>query len=114
MVRLKQLFHSQAAKAVALVLAAALLLFAVGFVFSDGKKEEGGTELESRLVRILSGVEGIKSAKAMIAEEDGRAVSAVVLFEGTDSAVTRSRVLDITASLLRIERSNVRVYPART
>lgn len=92
---------------------AALLLLLVAWT-AFGKKSGGyePTELEARLSRILSEVEGVKNATAMVAEEDGRAVSAVIVFEGADSILTRSRVLDAASALLRLDKKYVQVYPA--
>lgn len=112
MERLKELFRSRVFRAVLIALAGLLLLVAVWMTFGKDDASYRPTETEARLVRLLTEIEGVKSATAMVAEEDGKAVSAVVVFEGKDGILTRSRILDITATLLRIDKRNVQVYPA--
>lgn len=106
----KKLLRSRTARIFLLCLVALLLLLAVRQVFFP--KEDGQTELEARLCAILADVEGVKGARAMITEENGAPVSAVVVFEGADSILARMRVLDITAAALGIDKRNVQVYPA--
>lgn len=110
--RLKKLFQNRTFKVAAISLAALLLLLAVWLTFGKKSSAYRPTETEARLIAILSEIEGVESATAMVSEEDGRAVSAVVVFEGKDSILTRSRILDITATLLRVDKGNVQVYPA--
>ena len=98
-----------------LCLAALLLLLAVWKVFfgaSSASSSYEPTEREARLCRLLSEVEGIENATAMITEENGVPVSAIVVFEGADSILSRMRVMEITAAALNISKKNVQVYPA--
>lgn len=97
-----------------LCLAAFLLLLAVWKVFFDSSASSSyqPTEQEARLCRLLSELEGIDNATAMITEENGVAVSAIVIFEGADSILARMRVMEITAAALNINKKNVQVYPA--
>lgn len=113
--RIKKLLKSRSARIILLCLAALLLLLAVWKVFFDMGSASSSyqpTEREARLCQLLSGVEGIESATAMITEKDGIPVSAIVIFDGADSILTRIRVIDITAGALGIERKNVQIYPA--
>lgn len=112
--RLKNLLKSKTARVIALCVPALLLLFAVKAVFFSEKSGSSyeATEREARLVGLLSDVEGVKNPTAMITEENGTPVAAVVVFEGADSILVRLRVIDITAAALNLERSKVQVYPA--
>ncbi len=106
--------RNRTVKIVCIGLAALLLLLAVWLVFfrTDGAETHALSEREARLVRILGEVEGVKEVTAMVTEEDGKPVCAVVVFAGADSILTRLRVLDITAAALGIGKANVQVYPA--
>ena len=50
----------------------------------------------------------------MVSEEEGKAVSAVIVFRGADSILTRIRVIDAASGALGIERDKVLVYPAES
>lgn len=112
----KKFLKSKTARICLLCLAALLLLFAVWKVFFHEAKDSASsynpTEREARLCMLLSGVEGVGNATAMITEEDGIPTGAIVIFEGADSILTRIRVLEITAKALNIEKKQVQVYPA--
>ena len=73
----------------------------------------GQTELEAKLCRLLSDVDGVGSVTAMVTESEGTPVGAVIVFDGADNILTRMRVLDITSALLGLEKTKVQVYPAR-
>lgn len=113
-----KLLNSKTAKTVLLAVAAVLLLAAVWLVFFGGGKEKTAesayvpTEREARLCRLLEEVEGVGSVTAMISEEDGVPTSAIVVFGGADSILSRMRVLDITAKALNLKKSCIQVYPA--
>lgn len=111
--KLKELWHNRTVRAVLIALATVVLLLAMWPVFGKKSSSYSPTQTEARLVQLLSEIEGVDGATAMVSEEEGRAVSAVVVFEGKDSILTRSRILDITASLLRIDKKDVQVYPAQ-
>lgn len=109
---------SKPAKTALLLGACLLLLLLVYLVFFSGEKKTGveagytPTEREARLARLLEEVEGVGSVTAMITEQGGEAVGAIVVFCGADSILTRMRVLDITAAALHCSKQNVQVYPA--
>lgn len=115
---IKKLLKNRTARILLLCLTALLLLLAVWKVFfsdagaSSSAATYQSTEREARLCQLLKGVEGIGNATAMITEEDGVPVSAIIVFDGADSILARMRVLDITATALNIEKKYVQVYPA--
>lgn len=104
-------FKSRTAKIVLMALLGAALLFAAWKVFgSSGSAGFEPTKQEARLAGLLEQLEGVTSARAMIAEEGGRAVSAIVLFEGENSLLTRSRILDIASAALGLPKAKVQVF----
>ncbi len=112
--RLKELLKSRAAKICLILLAAILLLLALWRVFAPSQEQSAyrPTEQESRLMTLLEEIEGIDSATAMITQEGGRAVSAVVIFKGKDSIITRDRLINITAAALGISKEKIGIFPA--
>lgn len=111
---IKNFLRNRTVRIILLSLVALALLLAVWKVFfREGPSSSyEPTERELRLCRLLEGVEGIENAMAMITEEEGKPVGAIVIFDGADSILTRMRVLEITAQALNIEKKNVQVYPA--
>ncbi len=114
-----KLLKNRTVRVVLLVVAAVLLLLAVWLVFfpdGGGTTAASGsytpTEREARLSRLLEEVEGVGDVTAMITEEDGVPVGAIVVFGGADSILTRMRVLDITSAALHLNKKYVQVYPA--
>lgn len=112
--RLKAFFGNKTVRAV-LVLLGALLLLIVCYRVFTGAPQTGSyepTAEEARLVSILKKIDGVRDAAVMITEEEGTAVGAVVVFEGEDGFLVRTRVAEIVASALGIRERDVRVYPA--
>lgn len=111
----KKLFANKTARIILICLVALVLLLAVWKVFfpsqSTAASSQGATEQESRLAVILSQIEGVKDVSVMIGEDDGGAVSAIVVFSGADGLLTRMRLVEATAAALNIERACVLVYP---
>ncbi len=114
--RIKKFFADKTTRIILLLAAALVLLFAVYKVFFKPKASENfePTEQEERLSRILSKIDGVKDVSVMIGEEDGVAVSAVIVFEGADSILTRMRVLDAASGALGIHKEQIRIYPAES
>ena len=113
----KNFFNNKTARTVFILLIALLLVFAIYRVFF--KKESSSevyeaTALEERLSQILSRIDGVGNASVMVSEEEGKAVSAVIVFRGADSILTRIRVIDAASGALGIERDKVLVYPAES
>ena len=98
-----------------ILIIALLLVFAVYRVFFKSEKTSVSgetTELEERLSKILSEIDGVGDISVMVSEEDGKAVSAVIVFRGADSILTRIRVIDAASGALGINKEKVLVYPA--
>ena len=113
---IKKFFNNKTTRIVLLLLIALLLVFAVYRVFFKSEPKTTAvyeaTELEERLSRILSKIDGVGDTTVMVSEEDGRAVSAVIVFRGADSILTRIRVIDAAAGALGISKERILIYPA--
>ena len=116
---IQKFFANKTVRTVLILLVALLLVFAVYRVFfKKGESDAGGvyeaTALEERLSRILSGIDGVGNTKVLVSEENGKAVSAVFVFEGADSILTRMRVIDAASIALGIGKEFILVYPAES
>lgn len=111
--KVKELLRNKTARLVLLGAAALLLLLIVYFVFfRQPTTSYTATEQEKRLSILLGEIEGVKSATVMITERDGSPVSAVVLFEGEDGILVRTRLMEVAASALSLKTRDILVYPA--
>ena len=113
----KKFFSNKTVRWVLLLLIALLLVFAVYRVFFKSEQAPSGTyeasELEERLSRILSSIDGVGDTTVMVSEADGKAVSAVIVFRGADSILTRMRVIEAAAGALGIAKECILLYPAQ-
>ena len=114
----QKFFANKTVRLILILLIALLLVFAVYRVFFKKEETNAGvyeaTALEERLARILSGIDGVGNATVMVSEENGKAVSAVIVFDGADSILTRIRVIDAAAIALGIGKEYILVYPAES
>lgn len=113
MQKCKEFFGQRTVKIVLVLLLGLALLLLAFRVFAPRKEtsyEE--TAREERLSALLEKLEGVKSASVMITEEEGRAVGAVVIFEGEDTFLVRIRLAEIAAGALGIEEREIRIYAA--
>ena len=114
---IKNFFNNKTARTVFILIIALLLVFAVYRVFFRSEKTSPtheATELEERLSKILSEIDGVGEVSVLVSEEEGKAVSAVIVFRGADSILTRIRVIDATSGALGINKDKVLVYPAES
>lgn len=85
------------------IAAAAILLLQL----MDGS---GGSDLERRLVSILSSVEGVGGVEVMVVEgEDGAVEGVLVVADGADDAGTCLRIQYAVQTLLGVEAASVEV-----
>lgn len=116
-VEIKKLFQNKAVRYILICVGALILLLLVWkFFFSDSAGKNGAyarTDAEERLCTLLEEIDGVKKATVMITETDGKQVGAVIVFDGTDSLLTRIRVIDVTAAALNVERGNILVYASK-
>ena len=110
----KELFKNKTVRLILIGAAALLLLILVYFVFFGHEEQTAytATEQEKRLSVLLSEIGGVKSATVMITEEDGKPVSAIVIFQGEDGILVRTRLMEVAASALSLNTRDILVYPA--
>ena len=114
----KKLFAGKTARILIIAGAALLLLLLCWAVFGRSEKSTATsagytpTVEETRLSAILSQIEGAGTVNAVITEEEGVPVSAVIFFDGTDGILTRLRLTQAAAASLNIAENRVLVYPA--
>ncbi len=110
----KELLKNKTVRIILIGGAALLLLLAVWLVFfrQDSPSGYSATEQEKRLSVLLGEIEGVKSATVMITEKEGAPVSAVVIFEGDDGILVRTRLMEVAASALALKTRDILVYPA--
>ena len=109
----KKVLENRTVRIVLFCVLALLLLAAIWRVFVAGESAAGSydeTEKEARISAMLERVDGIEDASVMIVEEDGRAVSAIVVYSGEDSILSRMRILEIASSALGLPKEKVQVY----
>lgn len=113
---LKKLRANRTARILLIAAIALALLLACWCVFGSGQKDASAgyvaTEEEARIASMLSGIEGVREVRVMIAEEDGKPVSAVVMFGGEDGILVRLRLTQVTARALGLSDGSVHVYPS--
>jgi len=111
--RLKKLFANRKVTAIVALVTALLLLFLVWKVFFGEEKRAtpyGATEEEKKLSALLCSLDGVDEATVMISTEEGKAVSAVIVFDGEDKLLLRMNILSAASAALNLPRSSVHVY----
>lgn len=68
------------------------------------------TETETKLMRILSEIDGVGKAEVMINEGEKGVEGVVIVCEGANSLMTRSNVINAVKVALNIEKSNIAIY----
>lgn len=109
----KKIFENRTFRLLLFCFLALLLLFAIRQVFfSDGGSVSSyeETQSEARISAMLERVEGIEEASVMIVEEEGRAVSCIVVCKGEDSILSRMCILDLASSALSLPKEKIQVY----
>lgn len=94
---------------------ALMLLLLVWQFFSEdktGNDKDILTENELKITKLLCQLDYIDHAYVAIAEDEGVPVNAVVFFDGNDSILARVQILEITSSILKIDKKNIQIYPA--
>ena len=109
----KALWNNKTVRTALIGIIALLLLLAVWFVFYRSPTTTyEQSKLESRVTTMLEKLDGVDTVSVMITEAEGWPVGAIVFFEGEDSILSRIRILDITSSLLQLDKKYIQVYPA--
>lgn len=115
MIKLKQIWANKTVRFILIGVGALVLLLVLWKVFGTAAPTAEAyepTQEEARIVKLLSGLEGIDGATVIIGHTNGEPASAVVVYKGENSILVRMRILDVTSAALNIEKKNVQVYPA--
>ena len=98
------------------VLLIAILIGTV-YVIDKGKKSTSSTfassaksETESKLMGILSSIDGVGNTDVMITEEEGKIVGVVIVCEGADNLMTRSNILNAVSTALNVDKKIIAIY----
>ena len=68
------------------------------------------SEAETKLMRILSEIEGVGETEVFINEAQGKVEGVVIVCEGANNIMTRNNVLNAVVTALNIEKFNVAIY----
>jgi len=98
-----------------LLLLVAVCVLALLFL-STNREASGGaqpTELEARLERVLSAVDGAGDVRAMVTERDGAVLGVVIVAEGANEVRVRLSLAQAARALLDTELSRIEVIEMR-
>ena len=95
-----------------------LLLVAVcvaALVLTRGGSDAGAqpTELEARLERVLSAVEGAGEVRAMVSEQNGEIAGVVIVAAGAEDVGVRLSLMQAARALLDVELDQIEVIQMR-
>lgn len=95
-----------------------LLLIAAcvaALVLTRGGSDAGAqpTELEARLERVLSAVEGAGEVRAMVSEQNGKIAGVVIVAAGAEDVGVRLSLMQAARALLDVELDQIEVIQMR-
>ena len=87
------------------------LLIALVLMLSSFGRESGGepTELEARMERVLSKIDGAGEVNVLLTEKDGKTQGALIVAEGAGDLSVRLAVRQAVSTLLGIENERIDV-----
>ena len=100
---------------IALMLA---MLIAVAFLLYGSKNKVSTTvasdavrsATETKLMRILSEIDGVGQAEVMITENGDKVEGVVIVCEGANNIMTRNDVINAVTTALKVEKNNIAIY----
>lgn len=100
-----------------IILLAALIVIAFVLYGSNNKttatasvNSTSRTETETKLIRILSEIDGVGQAEVMINESENGIEGVIIVCEGANSIMTRNDVLNAVTTALKVEKNNIAIY----
>lgn len=108
----ERLRHARSAWILAMTALAALL--ALLLLRNGGSPSPHGTELETRLERILNAVDGADRVRAMVSQgQNGEITGAVVVAEGLEDVSTYLKLQGAVMTLLGLDAGQVEIIGGR-
>lgn len=65
---------------------------------------------ETKLTRILSGIDGVGKAEVMINESENGVEGVIIVCEGAYNIMTRNDILNAVTTALKVEKNNIAIY----
>ena len=103
-------------KIIIVVILIAILIGAV-YIIDKSKNSSSYTnsniaksETETKLMGILSNIEGVGNVDVMITESDGEILGVVIVCEGANNIMTRSNILNAVSTALKIDKKIIAIY----
>ncbi|MGN0806089.1 MAG: hypothetical protein ACI4MC_03545 [Candidatus Coproplasma sp.] len=100
-----------------IIIAVLLVLLVVIAVICFGGNNQSLTvdstvrsETETKLMRILSEIDGVGKAEVMVTEGADGVEGVVIVCEGANNIMTRNDVINAVKVALKIEKNNIAVY----
>lgn len=93
-----------------LIVAGVLLLDSKTKSVSSGYVDVTRTDIENKLIRILSEIDGVGQSEVMITEGDDGIEGVVIVCEGAENIMVRNNVLNVVTTCLKVEKSNIAIY----
>lgn len=105
-------------KKIIIIAALLVLLVALAVVVFGGSTKsftvDSGSvqrsETETKLMNILSEIDGVGKAEVMITENDGNVEGVVIVCQGANNLMTRNDVINAVKVALKIEKNNIAIY----
>ena len=96
--------------ALILLVAIACALYSANAKPANSTLYEARTETETKLMRILSEIEGGGQAEVMVTEGESGVEGVVIVCHGANDIMTRNDVLNAVTVALKVEKSNIAIY----
>ncbi|MGN1060861.1 MAG: hypothetical protein ACI4QN_03930 [Candidatus Coproplasma sp.] len=103
-------------KKVIIIVGLIILLVIVAVISFGGSSQSltvnstARSETETKLMRILSEIEGVGKAEVMVTEGKDGIEGVVIVCEGANNIMTRNDVINAVKVALKIEKNNIAVY----
>lgn len=103
-------------KRIIVVAALLILLIAIAVIFFGGSSKSltvnstARSETETKLMRILSEIEGVGKAEVMVNEGENGVEGVIIVCEGANNIMTRNDVINAVKIALKLDKNNIAVY----
>lgn len=94
----------------AALIALAFLLYGGRNKISATSSAAGRTETETKLIRVLSEIDGVGKAEVMVNEGKEGVEGVIIVCEGAYNIMTRNDILNAVATALKVDKNNIAIY----